>query len=303
MRLPNFLIIGAAKSGTTTIYDYLSLHPDIYLSRPKEPDFFSLDQKFERGIDYYYSLFEQAKPHQICGEASTTYSRLQRYPQTVSRIAQFLPKVKFIFVLRHPVDRAYSFYVHRFKGSLTNPELVIRRNELMTAKTFEEAIQQTSEFIDSSFYLYQIEQYLQYYPRKSFLFLFMEDLISSPEMTIKTIFNFLEVNSPDNLFSDVPIVANQRQDYPESYMKREISSSIKNIGGFKQILDSLPKNWKNRAFKIWRKFYYSSWQKEKNNALPPPMREETRKMLLEKFYEPNQKLAEFLSLDLSHWNR
>ena len=304
MNKPDFIIIGAAKSGTTSLYKYLELHPDIYLTRPKEPDFFSIDEHYNKGFGYYQSLFKQAQPHQICGEASTTYSRLQRYPQTLSRMAQHLPSVKFIYIMRHPVDRAYSFYSYRLKGSRINPKIAIARNELMTAKTFEEAIEQTSEFIDSSFYLYQIEQYLEHYPLESFLFLLMDDLISHPEKTITKIFNFLEVDIPANFFSGQKIIVNTRKDLPESYIKKQLKTKFFNNQFFKLSLSLIPKNIKNIIYQKWKNSNYEKWRQEQNqDLLPPPMLLETRKMLLKKFEQPNQILAEFLNKDLSHWNK
>ena len=144
MSKPDFIIIGAAKSGTTTLYQYLCRHPQIYMSTPKEPDFFSLDMNYHKGIEWYESLFDGAKPEQICGEASTTYSRWHQHPKAAERISQYLPKVKLIYIMRHPVDRAYSFYAYRFKRSQHNRQFLEARNELMMARTFEEAIAETT---------------------------------------------------------------------------------------------------------------------------------------------------------------
>lgn len=299
MNKPDFIIIGAAKSGTTTIYEYLSLHPDIYLTTPKEPDFFSLNQHYDRGIEHYQSLFTQAQENQICGEASTTYSRLQRYPETVSRIAQYLPSVKFIYIMRHPINRAYSFYSYRFKGSRTNCEFLASRNELMKAKTFEEAIQQTSEFIDSSLYLDQIEKYLEYYPRESFLFLFIEDLISNPQETVTKIFDFLEVDVPADFFAEKAIVSNQRNNFPDWYVKKQLTSKLKQNPLSNKLLKIVPKNLKNIIYQTWKQKNYQQWQEKESEYLPPPMLAQTRKMLLERFHEPNQKLSQFLGQSFS----
>ena len=132
-KIPDFIIIGAAKSGTTSLYKYLCRHPQIFMCTPKEPDFFSIDANYFKGIDWYYSLFNEASPTQVCGEASTTYSRWHQHPKAAERIYQSLGQVKLIYIMRHPVDRAYSFYVHRFKGSLHKPELAV-------SNTFEETI-------------------------------------------------------------------------------------------------------------------------------------------------------------------
>ena len=89
----NLFIVGAPKAGTTSLHHYLKEIPEILMSKRKEPDFFSLDQNYTKGIEWYESLFEEAKPHQICGEASTTYSRSHQHPNTAERIAKHLPDV------------------------------------------------------------------------------------------------------------------------------------------------------------------------------------------------------------------
>lgn len=291
---PQFIIIGAAKSGTTTLYQYLCRHPQIFMSTPKEPDFFSVDAHYDRGMDWYESLFSQAKPDQICGEASTTYSRLQQYPHTVERLVKALPEVKLIYIMRHPVDRAYSFYIHRFKGARHKPELAVE-------KTFEETIVKQSEFIDSSFYFYQIEQYLKFYPRESFLFLPMEDLIQRPHETICQILTFIGADSQINLTEESTIVANKAEDDSEWFVRKQMTSSFYKIPGFEQLKAFFPKSLKDQAYQWLRRVKYQQWKSQQ--YMPPPMLAETRQMLLEKFREPNQQLADFLNWDLSHWNR
>ena len=85
MRLPNFFIIGAAKSATTTLYKYLASHPQIHMSVEKEPNFFGADIKYQRGLTWYSELFSEAEVGQICGEASTDYSKFPEYPNVYSK--------------------------------------------------------------------------------------------------------------------------------------------------------------------------------------------------------------------------
>ena len=127
-RLPDFIIIGAAKAGTTTLHHYLDLNPQIYMSSPKEPCFFSDDEIYVKGVDWYSSLFSSAKPDQACGEASTRYSPYPQYTEAAPRMAELLPHVKLIYIMRHPVDRAYSHHVHEMKSPRvkTNPRQRLR---------------------------------------------------------------------------------------------------------------------------------------------------------------------------------
>ena len=85
LRLPDFFIIGSAKSGTTTLYRYLCRHPNIFMSTPKEMSFFSKDKEYERGVEWYASLFADASENQLCGEASTTYTRWPLYEKLTFR--------------------------------------------------------------------------------------------------------------------------------------------------------------------------------------------------------------------------
>lgn len=294
LKIPNFIIIGAAKSGTTSLYKYLCRHPQIYMSSPKEPDFFSIDGNYNRGMDWYSSLFNGALPNQICGEASTTYSRYHQHPRTAERIYQTLPQTtKFIYIMRQPIDRAYSFYIYRFKGSLHKPELAV-------SNTFEETIKQQSEFIESSYYLQQIERYLPFFPKESFLFLLMEDLIERPAQTLSKILTFINVDDI-NLIEREKIVANKASDYPEWYVKKQLLAPLKTIPGINLFYSLIPKNVKNNTYQIVKKIQYKKWKN--SQFMPPPMLPETRAMLVEHFKEPNLKLSQFLGRDLSHWNK
>jgi Sulfotransferase domain len=292
MRLPDFLIIGGAKSGTTTLYQYLCRHPQVYMSTPKEPDFFAVDAQYAQGINWYSSLFNEAKPEQVCGEASTTYSRWQQHPQAAERIAQALPKVKLIYIMRHPVDRAYSFYVHKQKEAW--------RHQKKSFETFEQTIEHQSEFLDSSYYLKQITKFLQFFPQDSFLFLLMEDLVQQPVNTVKKTLDFINVDSKIDLTQKGLILANQAADNSEWFIRQQLTSPWKKIPGVIQAKALLSQTARDRCYLILKRLQYRQWQKKQE--FPPAMLPETRQTLLEKYRQPNQQLADFLQRDLSHWN-
>ncbi|MDY6940481.1 MAG: sulfotransferase [Cyanobacteriota bacterium] len=295
MRLPDYLIIGSAKSGTTTLYKYLCRHPQIYMSRVKEPEFFARDENYARGMDWYGSLFLDAKPDQICGEASTIYTRSPQFPQAPSRIARALPNVKFIYLMRNPVDRAFSHYAHQIKTAQnTKTQLVVR-------ETFEEALKKPNCLLDSSHYLYQIECYLEFFPRESFLFLLMEDVIQDTESTLQKVCQFLNVDSEIDLVQQNSIYANQAKEHTQRVLRSQMTASLKSVPGVRTIASVLPQSVKDSAYQILKKLPYRQTVEQK--YVPQPMLRETRQMLLEKFREPNQKLAEFLNRDLSAWSQ
>src|SRR5262245_41553279 len=111
-KLPDFIIIGAMKSATTSLHAQLALQKDIFVHGPGELEFFSDDARYARGLDWYASLFEAAPPTALCGERSTEYTKLPTYPETVSRMRRHLPETRFIYVMRHPMDRLLSHYMH-----------------------------------------------------------------------------------------------------------------------------------------------------------------------------------------------
>lgn len=111
---PDFLIIGAMKSGTSTLQAQLAAQPAIFMTQPKEPNFFSDDPIYAKGLDWYRSLYDPAEPGQLCGEASTHYTKLPTYPETVTRLAKVAPAPRLIYMIRNPVERAVSHYVHEW---------------------------------------------------------------------------------------------------------------------------------------------------------------------------------------------
>lgn len=107
MSLPNLFVPGAAKSGTSSLHEYLNQHPQVFMCTGKEPHFFSREGHFNRGITEYERLFEGAEDYAFRGESSTTYMVSRK---AIERIGEFIDKPRFIFVLRNPIDRAYSHY-------------------------------------------------------------------------------------------------------------------------------------------------------------------------------------------------
>jgi hypothetical protein len=290
--LPKFIIIGAAKSGTSSLFEYLCHHPQVYMSNSKEPDFFAIDEIYNRGIEWYSSLFKDARPDQTCGEASTTYTRLPKYSNVAQRLARHLPQVKLIYIMRHPVERAYSHHLHEIKCKEQKPR-----------KTFEEAIKQRSYLVESGDYMKHIETYLEFFPRKSFLCLLMDDFIQKPAEVLSQICRFIEVDSEIDLVQGQVIVANSAQKDHNWFIRAKMTEPFKAIPGVPTLVTWLPQEVRDVAYELTKKIpFYQSWG-ERQSYLPPPMLPETRQKLLERYRQPNQKLAQFLNRDLSHWNQ
>jgi hypothetical protein len=106
--LPTFIVIGAMKSGTTSLYYYLSEHPEIGMSSQKETDFFIAENNYERGLTWYESLFDGSSKAR--GEASPNYTKGHLFPGVPARMSDVVPEAKLIYLARDPIERLVSHY-------------------------------------------------------------------------------------------------------------------------------------------------------------------------------------------------
>lgn len=180
---PDFIVIGAMKSATTTLHEQLARQPGIFMSHPKEPNFFSDDAVYARGWGWYGSLFQPAGMDDLRGESSTHYTKLPTHPRTVDRMARDLPRLKLIYVMRHPIDRLVSQYVH---------EVTVGR----IAVSLREAIEQHPELIDYGRYALQLQPYLDAYGPRAVLPVFFPRLVEHSQAVLERIGRFLGHEGP-----------------------------------------------------------------------------------------------------------
>jgi hypothetical protein len=289
-RLPDFLIIGAAKSGTSTLYEYLTAHPEIFMSPIKEPCFFDSDVAWDKGLDWYRGLFREAAENQLCGEASTNYTRWPQVPDVPQRIAEIMPDVKLIYVLRHPVERAYSHYVHRHTREVY-PGEPFRRS-------FEEFVEEDPMCLDSSDYAMQIDQYLSFFPRDSLLILRLEDLKRDPGPLLRRVLRFLGVDEDVELLGGGEILANPGGIHGGK-LRQHVTAPLRRVPAIRKLAYAVPQSWRDLVYSLLRRTSYADGVREAHTA--PPMREETRAALLERFRESNRFLAERFGLDVADW--
>lgn len=285
-RLPDFLIIGACKAGTTTLWRYLQRHPRIFLLDPKEPDFFSRIERYDQGIGWYKTLFVGARPDQFCGEASTTYSRWPHLGDVPARIARAAPTMKLIYMMRHPVDRTYSDYCQRMRMPV--PRL-----------TFEEALQQDRMFTDTSLYMMQIEKFLERFPRELLLPILLDDLSDDPRPTLETVQRFLGLD-PIDLVGQEVVVMNRATEGADDFVRQRLSKWIRLTPGVDALLRLAPSSLKDQTLILLTSSSFG--RRVAKGYKPSLLLPETRQRLLKLFEEPNIQLAEFLGRDLSHWN-
>ena len=293
-RKPEFIIIGAAKSGTTSLYHYLIRHPSIFMCTPKEPSYFAFDDRFNRGVDWYLSLFSSANENQLCGEASTNYTNWPLYPHTAERMHALLPDVKLIYIMRHPVNRAYSHYLQLIQNiRIENPSFGF-------TDTFEQHIEKDDSIIQSSNYILQINHFLKYYPRDQFLFLFFEEFIENAEATLSIVADFLHIDNETDLIADNIVKENIYKDREDWLIRSRLMAPFKAIPGAKWLAEFLPQGFRDVIYGMLRKS--PTRKKIEAEFIPPKMLPETRSHLLRYFRTPNQELAEFLGKELSHWD-
>ena len=166
---PDFLIIGAMKCATSTLHDRLAQQPGVFMSEPKEPCFFSDDDVYAKGVDWYADLFVAAEASDLKGESSTHYTKLPTHPRTVERCAELLPPesgLKLIYVMRDPIDRVVSQYIHEWTMRLTDAPI-------------DRAVDELPILVDYSRYAMQLTPWFEAYGKDRVLPVFFERLPQS----------------------------------------------------------------------------------------------------------------------------
>jgi hypothetical protein len=181
-RLPTFIVIGAMKCGTSSLYEYLKVHPDICMSFRKETDFFCLSKRYERGLSWYESQFK--RPALAYGEASPNYTKADLFPHVPERMKAALPNVKLIYVLRDPVERTVSEYLHlTVKGYERRPML-----EALTATVGY------NPYVAESQYHRQLSEFLKFYDASQILLLTSEQLRCDTAAAMRQVYGFVGVD-------------------------------------------------------------------------------------------------------------
>ena len=200
-RMPNLFIIGAAKAGTTALYDYLAQHPQAFLSRGKEPMFFSREEIYARGLDWYEDMyFEGAEDYPVRAEATPHY--LYWSEKVAPRIKEVYGDnpVKFIVSFRDPVSRAYSWYWNMVREGREDLDFdeALRVEERRLEQNHQELYQLGSMvygYSAGSRYASLLQPYLELFSPENFFFVFQDDLKSRVNETCEELFEFLGIES------------------------------------------------------------------------------------------------------------
>jgi len=294
-KLPNFLIVGAAKAGTTSIHSYLKQHPEIFMSEKKEPCFFTFHNEpppvystgrsvnFVHSFSVYKKLFETSNSFKIRGESSTPY--LFFYDRTIENIKSLIPNhknIKILIVLRDPTERAYSQYMMKVR-------------DVVEPLSFEDSIENEEKRVGENahfdffytkrgLYKEQVQAYMENFNNVKIMF--FEDFKNNPRSFLKQVVDFLEV-----------------QEYTFKLMEAENTSGVPRV----KMINAFLLN-KTPLKKVISILIPARWKKKirlkvsvLNNAPKPKMNENTREKLRQ-YYKPNLiKLGNLINEDLTRW--
>ena len=179
--LPNLIILGAMKCATTSLHYYLGLHPEIFMSREKELNFFVREGNWNKGIEWYKSNF--AAKARIRGESSPNYANYPFSRGVPERIYSCVPEAKLIYIVRDPISRIISHYMHQYAVERENRKLSEALANL-----------DANPYVCRSKYFMQLQQYLEFFPPSNILIVTQEELYSHRQRTLKEVFRFLEVD-------------------------------------------------------------------------------------------------------------
>ncbi len=298
VKLPDFLIVGAARSATTSLYYYLRKHSQIFMSAIKEPYFFSFMNNppnyvspikldiVKWKIEDYIELFKGAKDNQVIGEASTSY--LYTYPTSIENIKRIYganyKKLKIIIMLRNPVDRAYSQYLVFKRDNVEYLSFKEATKPDMIKKRLGDNWNIYYDYIGFGMYYDQIRAYVEEFPETR-IFLY-DDLLKNPENLLKDIYAFLNIGF---------INISGKERYNQSGIPK--NKSIHNLlinsipFVFKPFKKLLPKN-------IGTKIKYKMFEM---NLKKPDSDDKERGCLSSIFEEDIKKTAQLINRDLSIW--
>lgn len=286
-KLPNFFIIGAPKSGTTSLYAYLKQHPQVFMPAIKEPNFFSQSLAEVRSPEWrhikelseYEKLFNDVKDEQAIGEGSISYFAC---PQAPAMIYQYIPKAKLIAILRNPADRAYSAYTFSIQGGSEN-----NRNFAQALKAEEEKIPVNRFYKNVGFYATHLQRFYQQFPKEQIKIFLYEDLKNNRQQLLKDLYNFLEVdpNFTPKMDQQFNVTRKPKSRLLNNFLSK--SNPLRNL-----LIKITPDKVRNML---------NLYQRNLAGSKFPPIPEKIKIELLTEYRESILQLQDMINRDLSDW--
>ena len=299
--LPNFLVIGAPKAGTSALYETLRRHPQVFVCPIKEPRFFAFEGRVPtfggpKHNDYvklptiislasYLALFQDAQDAKAIGEASTIYSY---YPneKPAERIHHYIPDVRLIAILRQPAERAYSNFLHAVRNRW-EPLTDFTQALADEPRRIHEHWSYFLRYYQNGCYYARLKPYFERFELPQIRIYLYEAWNNNPREVLRDIFRFLEI---DDIFVPDMINRHNVSILPRSHA---VQAFLKNPHPLKTILKPLlPQTLRRKII---------SKMQSLNHAKPSPLDPDLRRQLTEEYRDDILKLQDLIGRDLSHW--
>jgi hypothetical protein len=296
MTMPNFIVIGAAKSGTTALHRYLKQHPQIFMSTPKELRFFPFEdlspefcgpgdkadmETAVKTIEDYRAHFAAGAYYPARGESSPLYLY---YPRSAERIRHHVPDAKLIAILRQPADRAYSQFLMKRRDGLES--LKFRDALAAEEQRIADGYSHHWHYRRRGFYAAQLKPYFVSFKREQLRIYLYEDYDADPVGFMQDIFRFLNVD--DTFVPDMSVRHNESK-IPRSRALQVFLTEPRSVK--KLVKTFVPSRWSRHIGDSLRR----------QNLTKPPLDPSLRQQLTEDYREDIKELQEMMGRDLSHW--
>jgi hypothetical protein len=291
MTLPNFLLVGAMKAGTTALYMQLKQHPQIYMSPVKEPHFFVRegmkysDPSMITTLDAYAALFKGVKNEKAIGEATPSYLS---WPGVPERIQRYLPDAKLIVILRNPVERAHSHFLHEIttgRESLTDFAAALQGERTQDAEALTRNKLPVRRYLQIGFYSGHLKRYFERFDRSQIKIYLYEDFTRDPVGMIQDTFRFLDV--------DDTFVPDQSAHFKGGVPRiKALHKLHRKSNPLKTVLRSLLPSKMRRSMAV---------HLNNLNRVKIPFEPEVRQELIETYREDVLELQGLIGRDLSKW--
>jgi len=277
---PDFVVIGGMKCGTTSLWHYLRMHPQIFLPQGLKNLYFFIEQdNWGKGIDWYESFFDPDEEGlKAVGEVSTEYTKYPCFSGVASRMVSVIPDAKLVYLVRHPIKRIISQYIHMVNAGKEHREI-------------NKALEKTSDnpYIDYSRYGLQLEQYLEFYPRERIFLMNSEHLRSQPVESLRKLFEYIGVDSGFEPEEEVNIHTS-REKRQWNLVGRLVKRSPALFNNYNYYLSRMPAAARSVSERLLGK-----------EIVSPQLSEKTLSRLVEILEPDLEKLGKYLGKDVAGW--
>lgn len=299
MKLPNFLVIGAQKCGTTALYYALRQHPEIYMSPIKEPFYFVLNgapppyqvpsQEYADRLRYteesYLALFQEVVDQRAIGEASALYLSSYHPDRTAAKIHDFNPQMRLIALLRQPAERAWSAFQYYRAREFEPIEDFDAALAAESTRRYEDALPDLRHFANGCYFA-NLKPYFDRFPREQIRVYLYEEWNQQPQDVMRDIFTFLGVN-------ETVVVETQRKNVTFSVRHRWLQCFLNEPNFARQALELI------LIGRLRARVYAKLWRY--NRRQPPVLDAGRRCALTERYHSDIEQLQTLIDRDLSHW--